>query len=144
MPNISMQDKKIAGKRNTAIDFIEIIDRTGDFKKLTGINVYVKSYRNMLMTPLGTYIFDPTYGSLLYKKIFEIYDEITKEDIIYEVQERIKQYDPRVTITKVDVKFFSDTKGFYISAEIERDGQTGQLDIIFNDNNLSMPLEDVY
>lgn len=143
MPNISSVDKKIAGKANTAIDYIELIDKIGDFKQLTGINVYVKSYRNMLMTPLGTYVFDPTYGSLLYKKVFEIYDDITKEDIIYEVQERIKLYDARVTIEKVTVNFFSDIKGFYISATLKRDGQTGTLDVLFTDNNLTMPLQDI-
>ena len=143
MSNISITDKIIAGKNNTAVDFIEIIDKIGDFKKLSGINVYVKSYRNMLMTPLGTYVFDPTYGSLLYKKVFELYDDITKEDIIYEVQERIKLYDRRVTIKGVTVNFFSDIKGFYISAVLERDGQEGKLDVVFSENNLSMPLEDI-
>jgi phage baseplate assembly protein W len=143
MPNISLVDKRIAGKSNTAVDFIELIDKIGDFKKLTGINVYVKSYRNMLMTPLGTYIFDPTYGSLLYKKIFEICDDITKEDIIYEVKERIKLYDPRVIIENINVNFFSDVKGFYVSATLKRDDQTGKIDVVFTDNNLTMPLQDI-
>ena len=143
MPLVSLLDKKISAQRDTYVDYVEKLGATGDFKKIQGVNVLIKSLRNMFMTPLRTYIFDPNYGSLLYKKVFELADNQTKESIVYEVQDRIRLYDSRVNIKTIDVNYFSDTKGFYISAILEKDGQTAPLDLVFTEynSNFSIDLE---
>ena len=142
MITLSQTDKKVASKHYSTVDFVEVIDQTGDFTKIEGINVLVKSLRNMLMTPLGTYIFDPEYGSELYKKIFELADDQTKEEIIFEVRDRIKLYDPKVNIKNVDVNYYSDSKGFYVTAILEKGGYDGELVLSFNEYNLSFSMEE--
>lgn len=142
MISLSQIDKKIYGKENIPIDFVEVIGQNGDFKKINGINVLVKSLRNMLMTPLGTYIFDPEYGSELYKKVFQIADDITKEEIIFEVRDRIQLYDDKVIIKEVDVDFYADSKGFYITAILEKDGYESDLILTFADYNMEFSMEE--
>ena len=143
MSLLSYTDKAIAAQNDQYVDYVEKLGPTGDFKKIEGIYVLIKSLRNMFMTPLGTYLFDPTYGSILYKKIFDLADEQTTESIKYEVQDRIRLYNPKVLMRTIDVNYFSDTKGFYISAIIDKDGQTAPLNLAFTEfnSNFSIDLE---
>jgi len=137
MPVRSQKDEYLSNISNNSVyDFIEIIDPRGDFTRLNDINVIIKSLRNMLMTPLGTYFFDPTYGSRLHEYIFETYTDETKEEIIYEVQSRIELYDPRVTVNDVEVYFSKNDKSFLIVAEIERDEMKGELQVVLSEYNM--------
>lgn len=141
MPSVSFIDKKISAQNDSYVDYVEKLGPSGDFKRVEGINVLIKSLRNMFMTPLRTYLFDPEYGSLLYKKIFEIGDNTTRESIVYEIQDRIRLYDARVNIKTIDVQFFSDTKGFYVSAILEKNGQTAPLDLLYSEYNSSFSID---
>lgn len=140
MPLSSRTEKDIAGKANKVIDYVEVLDSHGGWKKVEGINTLVKSLRNLFLTPLRTYIFDPSYGSLLHHKIFEIYDEQTKEDIIFEVRDRIALFDPRVIIKDVSVEYFQNSKGFYISAILEKGDYEGQLELEFAEKNMDFSI----
>ena len=132
----------ISGKVNEIYDFAPIIDETGSLQLLSGINVVINSIRNLLMTPLGFYPFDPEYGSLLYKQLFEMSDEQTLNQINYEVSARVKRYDDRVIIDSVDVKFSSDKKTAVVNVYINRDGLTGTVNMTLNDQNQIFGLED--
>src|ERR1035437_3261821 len=92
---------QIAGKVNEVYDYIPVIDGTGDFTRISGIDVLVNSLRNLLLTPLGYYPFDPEFGSLLYKQLFELSDQPTQKNIEYEVSARVQRYDPRIKVTQV-------------------------------------------
>ncbi len=100
-------------------DIFPIIDSHGDFKELTGKDAIITAIRNLLMTPLGRYPFDPNYGSLLYKQVFEPMDEITYENIRYEVKDRIEQYEDRVTVEKVVIQYSPDKKTAYVNVEFK-------------------------
>lgn len=89
------------GSNNVSRDILPYIDNNGDFKEITGKDAIIASIRNLLMTPLGTYPFDPTYGSELYKMLFELDDDITRENIEYEVKDRVEQYEDRVRVESV-------------------------------------------
>lgn len=91
------------GDNGRARDILPIIDANGDFKEVTGKDALIQSIRNLLMTPLGFYPFDPTYGSLLYKQLFEMNDSITEETIKYEVKDRIEEFDDRVRVETVSI-----------------------------------------
>jgi hypothetical protein len=71
-------------------DYIPYISSIGDFKRIRNIDVILNSWNNILLTPLGSYIADPEFGSNLYKLIFEPADDGTVEAIKQEVKTRIE------------------------------------------------------
>lgn len=91
------------GDNKKARDIMPVIDSNGDFKEVTGKDAIIQSIRNLLMTPLGFYPFDPSYGSLLYKQLFELNDSITEESIRYEVKDRIEEFEERVIVEHVKI-----------------------------------------
>lgn len=91
------------GENKRARDILPVIDANGDFKEVVGKDALIQSIRNLLMTPLGFYPFDPTYGSLLYKQLFEQNDYITEESIKYEVKDRVEEFDERVVVEDVHI-----------------------------------------
>lgn len=123
--------KSAEGIRGGAIDYIAKISPTGDFQKVVGTNAILTSIRNLLLTPLGTYPFDPLYGSLLHTKVFLPANNTTAEEIKFEVTERIVQFDDRVQVRKVITEYFNNKKGFRISVYIQRENiqETIDLDI---------------
>ncbi len=135
-------EKEINGKSDEIYDYAPKFDSTGDFQRIKGIDVAIYAIRNLLLTPLGHYPFDPEYGSLLYKKIFEMADSVSRHEIEYECKTRIRQYEKRVKIKKVDVGYGYDRKTVIVNIHIERDGVEGDISLSFDDNNRMFGLED--
>ena len=102
-------NSQIMGKSDEIYDYNFVIGGTCDLTRLSGINVLINSLRNLLLTPLGYYPFDPEYGSLLYKKLFEPSDDTTKDEIEYEIRDRVSMYENRVKIINVDCQFTADS-----------------------------------
>lgn len=98
------------GKYGLAIDVVPQIAPNGDFRKVTGKDAIVASIKHLLMTPLGLYPFDPTYGSLLHQQLFELADDITFNQIEYEVKNRIEAYEDRVTVHSVNISWIRTDK----------------------------------
>ena len=122
----------VVGSKDVISDYDDRISSIGDFRVLKGINALVKSLKNLLLTPLGTYPFDPEYGSELYKKVFELVHSDTKEQIRFEVEDRVLQFDPRIQIENVFVEYYSNLKGFRVSVFIRYDGQTEPIILDYN------------
>jgi len=133
---------KLDGKANQIYDYAPAIGPTGDLKRTEGIDVAIMSIRTLLMTPLGHYPFDPTYGSLLYKKLFEMADGITQSEIEFEVNQRVKSWEDRVKITKVVSQYSNDRKTIVVNVLIERDGVPGTVSVSFDGNNTMFGIED--
>lgn len=126
---IALFEREIQGKDKQVYDVSANIGPLGDFSKLSGIDAVITAIKNLLHTPLGFYPFDPKYGSLLYKKVFQPADQISVEEIEYEVTYRIAKYEDRVTINKIDSYWAEDGKCFIIDIHISRDGTTGVIRI---------------
>lgn len=135
-------ENQISGKADEIYDYAPFIGSTGDFQRLSGIDVAIHSIRSLLMTPLGHYPFDPKFGSLLFKKLFELGDEITKTEIEYEVRERIRMYEDRVEVEKVESSFFEGGKGISVNVYIDRDGVKGKVSAYVSTQNKMFGLED--
>lgn len=140
--NYHFFENHIDGKNNEIYDYSPVFDSTGDFKRVSGIDVAIQSIRTLLLTPLGHYPFDPQYGSLLYEKLFEPSDDITKAEIEYEVKDRINQYEDRVKVVKVDSYYTSDRKMIVVNVHISREEVEGQVSLTFDGNNRMFGLED--
>ena len=133
---------QIDGQSNNLYDYAPVIDSTGDLRRVEGIDVIILAIRTLLLTPLGHYPFDPLYGSLLYKKLFEMSDNITKDEIDYEVRQRIEIWIPLANVTSVESAFSNDRKTVGVDVHIERDGVPGKVSLVFNGNNRMFGLED--
>lgn len=126
-------DTTVKGKNNLAYDYRDVIGASGDFRRLEGINVLINSIRNLLITPLGSYPFNPLYGSLLYKKVFEPLDAQSIQEIQYECKDRIMQFDSRVNLESVSVIPLRNNKGVTVSIKINRGEESGEVKIDFTD-----------
>jgi phage baseplate assembly protein W len=126
-------DTSVRGKNNLAYDYRDVIGSSGDFRRLEGINVLINSIRNLLITPLGSYPFNPLYGSLLYKKVFEPLDSQSIQEIQYECKDRIMQFDSRVNLESVFVEPLKNNKGVTVSIKIKRGAESGEVKIDFTD-----------
>lgn len=130
MANILSRFKEnVVGSDSKDADYVSRIIPTGDFKRIKDINVILNSWNNILITPTRTYIFDPEYGSDLYKMVFEPSDRQTAEKIQNEVVAKLEKYDNRAVITDIDVGFFNGGKGFTISLTVEYENETAQLKV---------------
>lgn len=105
----NFQNNKV-GKYGQASDMIPIIGPSGDWKRVTGKDAIIVSIKNLLMTPLGQYPFDPTYGSLLHKQLFELAIQPTFAQIRYEVKNRIEQFENRVSVESVELTWIKESK----------------------------------
>ena len=127
-------NKTVAGSESKYSDYISTISSTGDFKRIEGIEVILNSWNNILLTPRRTYMYDPRYGSDLYKLIFEPADSRTIEKIKDEVINSIRTYDDRASINNVRVTFLSNQKGFDIGIDVDYNGDIGQFNVTITEN----------
>jgi len=123
-------NRHVAGQNDQIFDFLPAVESVGDFQQISGIDVIINSIRTLLLTPLGLYPFDPTYGSLLYKKVFDPLDNQSRNEIEYEVRQRVEEFDDRVKIDKVEIyEISTDGKAFQVEVYIKRGDITGQVSV---------------
>lgn len=103
------------GTNKLTQEILPYIDVNGDFKIVTGKDAIIAKIKNLLMTPLGTYPFDPQYGSLLYKQLFELCNDVTEKQIYYEVSDRITKYIDEVIVESVQLYWKVPQKECYVS-----------------------------
>lgn len=146
MPDINNTERQfnnvLSGKSDQLYDFTPSISPTGDFNKVEGIDVLIRSIRTLLMTPLGHYPFDPSFGSLLYKQLFEMADKITQETVEFEVRNRIALYDDRIEVDNVSSQFMPDKKTLVVNVVILRNGIRGTVSVILDSQQTMFGLED--
>lgn len=127
--------KVISGTQNELIDYLPVISSSGELKKITDLDVILSSWSNILITPLGTYLFDPTFGSELYKQVWEPTDVQTQEKIESEIRRRLRQFDDRATVEEVQVSFFPNQKGFEVNVIVNFGGEQRQLDVVISEES---------
>jgi len=82
-------NQSVTGSDSKLADYQAVISSNGDFKRIKNIEVILSSWNNILITPRRSYIFDPEYGSDIYKLVFEPADNETLERIKNEVIETL-------------------------------------------------------
>ena len=76
---------------------------SGDLIALKNENAISRSIRNIVMTTPGEKIFDPNFGSNISDILFENVDEVSAISIRDEIENSIKNYEPRVELIDVIV-----------------------------------------
>jgi len=127
-------NQTVAGSDSKLADYQAVISSNGDFKRIKNIEVIISSWNNILTTPRRSYIFDPEYGSDIYKLVFEPADNETLERIKNEVIETLLRYDDRATIENIEVNLLSNRKGYNISVDVGYEGDTGQLEVVIDED----------
>jgi phage baseplate assembly protein W len=133
--------QSVIGSRGTIADYTSIISVSGDFTRISDLETLLNSWSNILLTPLRTYDNDPTYGSLLYKMVFQPADEKTRQKILNEVKNRLVKFDDRGNIKNIDVYFLSDNKGFVIDIVANYRSTEGSVSIQVDDSIYSNYLD---
>jgi len=128
---------QVIGSEDRLYDYLSLISSGGDFKRVQDINVILNSWNNILLTPRGTYLHDPNFGSDIYKYVFEPVDDTTVEGIKLEVAARIQIYDNRASIESIDVILHPNGRRFDVIIYANYQGKKGTLDVKFDDSTYS-------
>jgi phage baseplate assembly protein W len=83
-----------------------------DLIALKNENAIARSVRNIVFTVPGEKFFDENFGSRISQLLFENLDEITALAIKDEIEYSIRNYEPRVSLTRVDVNPDYDNNSF--------------------------------
>lgn len=128
---------EVIGSESLVRDYLSVVSSIGDFKRVSDLNVILNSWNNILLTPRGTYLHDPEFGSDLYKYVFEPSDDTTVEGIKREIIDRVTIYDNRATIDDIDVTIQNDGKRFDVILYVNYQGERGTLDVKFDDTTFA-------
>lgn len=130
-------NKQVIGSATRIYDYLPKIIASGDFKRIREIDVIINSWNNILITPRGSFLHDPEFGSDLPLLVFEPTDEETVDRIKTEVVERIRTYDDRATIEDIEVLLKPNRKGFSINLQVEYEGEIESLSVSFDDSTVT-------
>ncbi len=88
---------------------------SGDLIGLKNENAIARSVRNIILTNPGEKVFDPFFGSNVSNILFETVDDITAVSIQDEIENSLKNYEPRVEIIDVIVDPDYDNNQFDVT-----------------------------
>ena len=74
---------------------------SGDLIALKNENAIARSVRNIVLTTPGEKIFDPYFGSNVNALLFENVDEISAVAIRDEIENSLKNYEPRIVLEEI-------------------------------------------
>jgi phage baseplate assembly protein W len=86
-----------------------------DLITITNETAIARSIRNLLFTNTGERFFNPTLGSNITSVLFDTLDDISAEFLKKEIEESIKNYEPRVELTDVLVNPNYDDNEFNVT-----------------------------
>lgn len=124
----------VVGARGKIADYLPKVAPGGDFKRVTDIETILNSWTNILVTPTRSYLWDPAYGSDLYKMVFEPADELTIERIKQEVYDKLTRYDDRATITNIEVLFGNNSKTFTVNIFATYKDKPAKLSVVIDES----------
>ena len=76
---------------------------TDDLSVVNNDNSIKQAVKNIILTSPGEKPFQPLVGSSVNRLLFEPLDAFTADTIAEEIRTTINQYEPRVSLTRVDV-----------------------------------------
>lgn len=83
---------------------------TGDLRTKTGSDAIKQSVRTLCLTDFSVRPYEDTFGSSIWKSLFENYNEFTKSVTESRIKEILTRYEPRIVVGSVVSDFsFDDT-----------------------------------
>lgn len=87
---------------------------TSDVSKKTGVEAIKRSIRNLVLTNFYERPFRPDIGSNALALLFENITPITAVNLQNAIRETIQNYEPRATLTGIEVKATADLNGYHV------------------------------
>jgi phage baseplate assembly protein W len=87
---------------------------TGDIFKKTDINSIISALKNLLLTTNYEKPFSPEYGCGIRTLLFEPVDTITSAMIKKEIEQTVKNYEPRIQLQNVVVQSDAENNRYNI------------------------------
>jgi phage baseplate assembly protein W len=91
------------------------VNSEGDIATVTNRDSIKQALKMLLNTGKGSRIFMPDYGCRIRGFLFEMFDETTAKRLGNEIQETIKNYEPRVEILNVTVDMLFASSSYDVS-----------------------------
>jgi len=101
------------GYKDLAISFLDN-PSTGDFGIVKNENAIKQSVRNLLLTITGERPFQPIIGSQVKGLLFEPWDVFSADSIKSEIKNCLRLLEPRIEVTKVDLRDDSDLNSIQV------------------------------
>ena len=120
---------QVTGSSGKIFDYLPTIDPSGDFKRISDIDVLVNSYSIILSTSNHTYDHDPEFGCDLHRFIFEPADMITRMEIDNVIRNQLMMLEPRAKLKSFDIATYSNGKGFLLTVVLSYNGQDKELNV---------------
>ena len=88
-----------------------------DINRVTGDMAVINSIKNLILTNHYERPFQPNIGSNVRRLLFENMDNITASSIENEIKQTVTNYEPRVSITRINAVADFDKNGFRVEME---------------------------
>jgi len=111
---LDLQEEPIGYSGN----FRDVPGRGRDIKIAYDMNAIKNSLINLFNTIPGERLLLPDYGSDLRRYIFDPISDMQAVTIMREVYSSIKRWEPRITVTNIEVNGFKDTNDYDINIYI--------------------------
>jgi phage baseplate assembly protein W len=85
------------------------LNQLGDATKLVNMDSIKQAIKTIVLTPLGSRLFEPTFGCGVGNYMFELLDEGTASKLQTLIKNAIASYEDRVVVDTVSVKIYPDT-----------------------------------
>jgi len=102
-----------------------------DINKHTAEMAVINSIKNLVMTQHYEVPFQPEIGSNIQKLLFEPLDSVTGSLVEMEIKQTIQNFEPRVSVSKVQVFPNYDKNGFSVGMEFYIINRTEPITIQF-------------
>ena len=102
-----------------------------DINKNVGTMAVVNSVKNLILTNYYEKPFHPEIGSNVRKLLFEPIDMITASAIEREITQTIQNFEPRVSIIKIETKPNYDEDGYQVILTFQINNITSPVTITF-------------
>jgi len=97
----------------------EVNPLNDDLIVLRNSNAIARSIRNIIFTSRGDKPFNPSFGSRVSELLFDPMDQITTLAIKTEIEETIKNFEPRVDLKRVQVNPLYDDNEYSVVINYE-------------------------
>ena len=98
---------------------------TGDLSMVYDDRAVINSVKNLLLTNFYERPWQPSIGSNIDAMLFENIDTLMETTIAQDIKNVINNYEPRVTIQKIDVKVNEEETGYNVTLTFFVGNNTG-------------------
>lgn len=102
-----------------------------DVNKLVAERAVINSIKNIVLTAHYEKPFNPDFGSNIRRLLFENLDNLTASAIEREIEETVRNYEPRVNLLETTARADFDNNGFKVEMKFMIINQTQPLTISF-------------